>query len=233
MAKAKTFKKPKATSLKTCRRCGLNANHQFRTRRGRVVPKRWCGECMKLYQVWDQMKRRCHSPTAHNYDKYGAVGIIVCEEWRESFEMWATDMGPRPGGMSIERLDRLGAYAPDNCVWATPRDQMQNTMYNVYLTLGNETYTIAEWGRIKKIHKNTLGGRYMRGWDVEDILNTPPGQWHRFSKTKMKKILRLDERGLSAVKISKEIGVSQPTISRWLREHRARIKKSIEQRSRG
>lgn len=81
------------------------------------------------YFVWVAMIQRCTNPNNKRFADYGGRGIRVCDRWRESFEHFIEDMGPRPAGpgtISIERKDNDGSYEPSNCVWATAREQKLN-----------------------------------------------------------------------------------------------------------
>lgn len=79
-----------------------------------------------MYQTWKNMKGRCHNPNRKDYHLYGGRGVTVCDRWRHSFPNFLEDMGERPEGMTVERKDSSAAYGPDNCRWATWKEQAQN-----------------------------------------------------------------------------------------------------------
>lgn len=126
------------------------------------------------YRSWNAMVSRCHNPRNAKFARYGAAGITVCDRWRESFANFLADMGERPAGHSIDRIDGAGPYSPTNCRWATPQAQQHNLRNNVIVEYRGERHCVSEWARISGIHCKTLMFRLRHGWPVHEALSTPP-----------------------------------------------------------
>jgi hypothetical protein len=127
----------------------------------------------RVYKAWAGIKDRCRNPKSTAYHNYGGRGITVCERWA-SFEAFISDMGPRPPGASLDRIDNNGNYEPSNCRWATPEEQGNNRRNNHRIEYNGETKTISEWTRVMGISFKVLAGRLERGWPVDVALTAPP-----------------------------------------------------------
>lgn len=122
------------------------------------------------YSSWVSMLHRCENPQRHRYNIHGGRGIRVCERWL-LFENFYADMGERPShAHSLERENNDGPYSPDNCVWATQRDQMRNTRRNTRLTHEGKTMTMIEWAELVGSPHSTLSWRKQQGWSDTDVI---------------------------------------------------------------
>ena len=127
------------------------------------------------YAIWAGIKRRCLNARTPSFQGYGAKGITICERWRDSFEAFLDDMGTRPSGMQIDRIDYRGPYAPGNCRWVTPMQQQNNRSSNHRIRIGEQTGTLSEWARAHNLRPLTALERIRRGWPEAEAVTTPVG----------------------------------------------------------
>ena len=123
------------------------------------------------YNSWHTMHQRCSCSKTPKFHIYGGKGISVCERWR-TFEAFYADMGPRPPGHSLDRIDSNGNYEPSNCRWATYREQANNTKRNRFYTYQGTTLTEAQWSRKLGIPDTTLRWRVAH-WGIDKAFSTP------------------------------------------------------------
>lgn len=124
--------------------------------------------------VWVGMIARCTRPSAPAFPRYGGRGITVCDRWRESFENFLTDMGPKPSpAHSLDRIDNDGPYSPENCRWATAKEQSRNKRTNFLLTIDGATKTVAEWAELFGVDPHRAYHRLHSGWDPVRAFTTP------------------------------------------------------------
>lgn len=128
------------------------------------------------YRIWADMRNRCENPNNTAHKDYGGRGIKVCERWAD-FPAFVADMGKRPAGMTIDRVDTNGDYEPSNCRWTTMTEQQRNRRNNHRLRFRGETLTIAEWSERTGIRQATISMRLHRyGWPVERALTVRPAR---------------------------------------------------------
>ena len=108
--------------------------------------------------AWQNTIARCHRPTHKRYLDYGGRGILVCERWH-TYLNYLEDMGERPEGMSLERIDNDKGYSPDNCKWATTHEQARNSRQNVNITYKGKTQTLKDWSVELGVNYQTLHTR--------------------------------------------------------------------------
>ena len=118
------------------------------------------------YTTWATMIQRCRNPNSAKFYMYGAVGIDVCDEWL-SFDAFLADMGERPKGKTIDRIEGSKGYSKDNCRWATAVEQQANLKSNFIVEYFNEKFTLAQLSRKLNVHPLTLKYRISAGWPQE------------------------------------------------------------------
>lgn len=127
------------------------------------------------YRSYCSMLTRCHNSSLPSYKAYGGRGIAVCERWQgdNGFQHFLEDMGERPQGFTLDRIDVNGHYTPENCRWASRKLQNRNKRSNHVLTHGGESRCVMEWSDLTGIHWQTIISRLRLGWSVEQALTQP------------------------------------------------------------
>lgn len=124
------------------------------------------------YTSWKGMMHRCYAKNDRCFHLYGARGILVCPRWH-SFLLFFEDMGERPNGMTLDRIDTNGGYSKENCRWATARQQGLNRRNNRILVMGEESKPLAEWATEYGHNPSRICARLKMGWSVEKAIKTP------------------------------------------------------------
>lgn len=121
----------------------------------------------KTYACWSSMRGRCNQPNNPSYPRYGGRGIAVCKEW-DDFSVFFADMGKRPKGLTLERIDVNGGYNKANCKWATRMEQANNRRTSHHVTYRGKQYTVAELARKLGLTYATVWKRIKRGVKIDN-----------------------------------------------------------------
>lgn len=156
--------------------CGLG--HRYSPEQSLLVAARF-----PEYRVWVGMKIRCYDRKSLAYKYYGALGVRVCDAWRESFWQFLSDMGPRPTDEhSIDRYpDTHGNYEPGNCRWATYKEQALNKRNTVFVEVNGKRMTLSEFCESSVVRPQTVRARIKKGWSLEEAISTPPMRWRKIA----------------------------------------------------
>ncbi len=154
------------TCIKSCTRCTMLIKATKVTRHGMFKSP--------TYKSWQSMKTRCTNTIDKNFEHYGARGITVCDRWLNSFENFYEDMGDRPEGLSLDRIDNNGNYEKSNCKWSTRTEQGRNQNSNRIVTYNGKDMCLMEAvERYSKHQYSTVHSRLRVGWSIEDALEKP------------------------------------------------------------
>jgi len=162
----------KQGNVQSCGCLGRERRRESRTTHGLTgIPEYW---------VYHHMIQRCYNERDVEYRNYGARGITVCDDWRAAFENFFASMGRRPSPKhSLERIDNEKGYAPDNCKWATLKEQNNNRRGNHRITVNNEPGTVTTLAEQRDIKPSTVFNRLSKGFTADDALTIKPskGGW--------------------------------------------------------
>lgn len=121
------------------------------------------------YESWASMKDRCLNKKSSKFYLYGGRGISICERWKTSFKDFYADMGDRPIGTTIDRINTNGNYEPSNCRWATPKQQANNLRTTKFFTVNGITDTISGFAERLGCSRDAIKLRLKRGQSIEHI----------------------------------------------------------------
>lgn len=124
------------------------------------------------YNIWRTIKDRCLNPNNKSYKNYGGRGITICSEWKDSFETFYSDMGDRPKGFQIDRINNNEGYFADNCKWLSPSENCRNKRNNSYVLVNGFLITKAEASERAVVSDGVFRRRLDLGWDIDRALNT-------------------------------------------------------------
>lgn len=157
--------------VKSCGCYSLEISTKRLTKHGHATG----GKISPELTAWNNLRGRCYDHADKSYATYGRRGIRVCDRWmgENGFPAFIADMGPRPSTQhSIDRIDPNGDYEPNNCRWATAREQQNNRTDNHRITWNGRTQNISEWSRELGISPHTLGKRIER-WPIDRAMSAP------------------------------------------------------------
>lgn len=168
-----------------------------------------------LYRCWASMKNRCYNEKdVKNYQWYGGRGIKVCDRWigENGFWNFVNDMGPRPDGYSIDRIDVDGDYCPENCRWSSVKEQSYNRRNNLRFNIDGKEYNTEDAAAMLKKNPETLRKRIRAGFSANDIVSSSN------IRRQSKKVLCVETGKIykSIEDAARDYGVSSSTISACL-----------------
>lgn len=204
------------------------------------MPKKFASvQERRTYQSWADMRNRCNNARHARFDNYGGRGIKVCERWT-SFEAFLEDMGLKPDGLTLERLNNDAGYSPDNCCWASYRQQNKNKQETVLYEYDGRKQSIEDWADEFEIPRTTLSHRiHHYKWPLKVALHAETNEPYNIpdDPEKAKHVRCLNhhvaeqmrqmyaEGGWSFRSLGRYWGVSGMTVSRviknqtWVRKH--------------
>lgn len=122
------------------------------------------------YKSWSSMKSRCNNKNNESYPNYGARGITVCEKWND-FKIFYEDMGLKPDGLTLDRIDNSKGYFKDNCRWSTIKEQNNNKRDTIKINIDNEIKTISQISEEYNIPHQLILQRYKSGYNGTDLVS--------------------------------------------------------------
>lgn len=135
----------------------------------------WRGKQSPEYQSWTGAKKRCYNKNCKAYHRYGALGIVMSDAWKDDFLAFVTDMGPKPSNEhSLDRIDNAGPYSKENCRWATRSQQNRNRSSVFFVEYQGQKMPLIDVCEIIGAPYNRVLSRMKRcGWSFEAAISKP------------------------------------------------------------
>lgn len=128
-----------------------------------------------LYYTWDGIKKRCYQKNSFGYENYGGRGIIMCDEWKNSFWTFVNDMGEKPSiNHTIERINNNDNYYKENCKWSTKKEQSNNRRNNIFISYQNKIFTLYNLCKILNLKHSTVY------WNLKKSKLTPQFYFEKY-----------------------------------------------------
>lgn len=147
-----------------------------------------------VYSVWQGIKTRCFNTRHPSFQRYGAVGITMAEEWRNDFEAFRKAVGPRPEGSSLDRIDNTKGYFPGNVRWATRCEQAGNTKRNIKVSWRGWICNLIDVARMEDVFYPTLRSYFLRHGSIHGAVNRCKELGSRFEERSEEKMGKLYSR---------------------------------------
>ena len=170
---------------------------------------------LHLSRLWRAMHNRCYNKNQKSFSSYGGRGIFVDPRWhgKEGFEAFLRDMGRRPEGGTLERINNDGPYSPENCRWASRKEQACNKRNTRWITSQGETLHLAEWARRLGCNSAAILARIKTGMPESEAVTKPiPDRPNAKLTMKDALYVRATYPVKTAQKLASELGVSKKTI---------------------
>ncbi len=134
----------------------------------------------RTYYAWRSMRSRCLSKSNESFSRYGGRGISICEKWINDYNAFYEDMGDCPENLTLERIDFNGNYEPNNCKWATVKEQNNNRGSNRIIEFNNESMNLSQWANKLGIGRDTLFRR-LNIYNLPLEIALTPGKLHTWN----------------------------------------------------
>ncbi len=168
-----------------------------------------------VYHSWSGMKARVTNPNNMHYASYGGRGITICEKWM-TFTGFLEDMGDKPKGTSLDRIDNNGNYCKENCRWSTPKEQSRNKRNNNLVEYNGKTQTVSSWAEELGISDSSMHER-LENWSIKRAVSEPAIDPGLRSKNIF---LEYNGEKMNLTGWARRLGVTVTSMSRWVKAGR-------------